>query len=120
MEFVCSTSQGAFTSYTIWAPWIANGPASPPVDLAKSHITKAGIVYSIYTVSVHHISLSLSLYIYIYIHTHLLRMVIANSEVEMYRACKKQLSHLKGLDRVFEGKPHTRSECWLRWSCDSP
>ena len=30
----------------------------------------------------------------------------------MYRTCKKQLSHLKRLDKVFEGKPHARSD-WM-------
>ena len=30
----------------------------------------------------------------------------------MYRTCKKQLGHLKRLDKVFEGKPHARSD-WM-------
>ena len=33
----------------------------------------------------------------------------------MYLTRKKPLSHLKRLDRVFDGKPHAHSECWLKW-----
>ena len=32
----------------------------------------------------------------------------------MYLTCKKQLRHLKRLDRVFDAKPHACSQCWLK------
>ena len=61
---ICLLSQGAFTSYTIWATWTADGPASPSWPTICEVTYNMQSVYIIYPYVAY-------VYIYIFMYTYI-------------------------------------------------